>query len=286
MESGFVEVEIQADDSLREHLAAILGQIGFEGFWEDEETLRGYIQAGRWSPSMLEEVHTITALVARSSSSPFPRIRVASIPDRNWNEEWERTIRPVLVTPRIVITPTWHNYTPTAGQIVLTIDPKMSFGTGYHESTRLMLRLMERHLRPGMRLLDFGTGTGILAIAGIRLGAESAVAVDVDQWSIRNAAENVHLNKVDRQVRIVQGDIDLVDSEPFDMIVANIHLNVIEPNLATIRGRLNPAGMALLSGLLLDDEEEISQALAREGLTVVDRLTENEWVALAVAKTD
>jgi ribosomal protein L11 methyltransferase len=281
MGSAFIEVQIQADGALRENLAAILGQTGFEGFWEDGTILRCYISENRWTPQMLEEVQSIAAMVARSSSSAAPRIRVASIPDRNWNEEWEKTIRPIEVTDRIVITPTWHTYDSRPDQLVLRIDPKMSFGTGYHETTRLILKLMERHIRVGISLLDIGTGTGVLAIAGIRLGARSAVAVDVDEWSYRNALENLELNGVSDRVRVIQGDITAVPSDAFDMIVANIQLNIIEPILGILRSRLGPGGVMLLSGLLCVDEEQILLSLRQNRIGIKDRLTENEWLALA-----
>jgi ribosomal protein L11 methyltransferase len=281
MGSAFIEVQIQADGALRENLAAILGQTGFEGFWEDGTILRCYISENRWTPQMLEEIQSIAATVSRSSSSTAPRIRVASIPDRNWNEEWEKTIRPIEVTDRIVITPTWHTYDSRPDQLVLRIDPKMSFGTGYHETTRLILKLMERHIRVGISLLDIGTGTGVLAIAGIRLGARSAVAVDVDEWSYRNALENLELNGVSDRVRVIQGDITAVPSDAFDMIVANIQLNIIEPILGILRSRLGPGGVMLLSGLLCGDEEQILLSLRQNRIGIKDRLTENEWLALA-----
>jgi ribosomal protein L11 methyltransferase len=281
MGSNFIEVQIQADGALRENLAAILGQTGFEGFWEDGTILRCYIGGNRWRPEMLQEIQSIAAMVARSSSSVAPRIRVASVPDRNWNEEWEKTIRPIEVTDRIVITPTWHTYDSRPDQLVLKIDPKMSFGTGYHETTRLILKLMEGHLRSGSTLLDLGTGTGVLAIAGIRLGARSGVAVDVDEWSYRNALENLELNGVSDRVRVIQGDISAVPPGAFDLIVANIQLNIIEPMLEKMRDHLEPDGMMLLSGLLCADEEQILLSLRQNGLGIRDRLTENEWIALA-----
>jgi ribosomal protein L11 methyltransferase len=281
MTTSTIEVEIPAEPRLREHLMAILGQTGFEGFWEDGEILRCYISENRWSPSMFEEVQSTVSLIARSSSSAIPRIRVTSIPSRNWNEEWEKTISPIQVTDRIVITPTWHQASAQPGQIVLTIDPKMSFGTGYHETTRLVLRLMERHLRQGAPLLDIGTGTGILAIAGVKLGAGPATAVDVDEWSYDNAIENAVLNGVGDRVRVLLGELAAVPEGAFGTILANIQLNVIEPILGEIRRRLAPGGAAILSGLLVLDEEEISGSLAREGLRVRERITENEWLAVA-----
>jgi ribosomal protein L11 methyltransferase len=279
MPGGYIEVEIGADAALAENLAAILSQLGFEGFWEDEGALRCYISAARWTPGFLEQVQTTAALVARSSSSPAPRIRVQTIESKNWNAEWEKTIQPIRVSNRIVISPSWHPVTPRPGHIVLTIDPKMSFGTGYHETTRLMLRLMESAVYPGATMLDVGTGTGVLAIAGVKLGCASAVACDVDEWSYENARENAGINGVADRLTVILGDISRTPREAFGLVVANIQLNAIVSILGDLKARC--ADILLLSGLLLREEEEIISRLRVLGFAVSERLTENEWLALA-----
>jgi ribosomal protein L11 methyltransferase len=283
MSSSYVEVQISADEELVEQLVAILPQLGFEGFWEDGPMLRCYIGSARWSPEMREEVQSVINRMTPSNSSASPQVAVNTIENKNWNEEWEKTIKPIQVTDRIVIKPTWHKYVTTPGQIVITIDPKMSFGTGYHETTRLVLRLMEKHVDAGMSVLDVGTGTGVLAIAGVSLGATSAVGVDVDEWSFDNAVENVMLNHVQDQVRIIHGELSSVPEGKFDMIVANIQLNVIVPLLSEMKERLSAAGVMILSGLLLPDREQIVSALASLGLKVCEEIKENEWIALAVS---
>jgi ribosomal protein L11 methyltransferase len=284
MSKSYVEVEILADPSLAEALTGILAQLGFEGFWEDGSALRAYMRADRWSPALLDEIRTVAGLVSWSSASTAPTISVREIAGRNWNEEWEKTIRPIRVTERIMITPTWHAVNPVPGRIVVTIDPKMSFGTGYHESTRLVLRLMDGAVRPGTTILDVGTGTGVLAIAGVKLGASSAVAVDVDDWSYDNALENAGLNGVTDRVRVIHGDISAAPNNLFDMIVANIQRNIIEPILGEMLSRLAPNGLIILSGLLQADEEPILEALGAHCLLVRQRLFEREWLALAAGR--
>lgn len=282
MPKTYTEVEIIADEQLREHIVGILSQIGFEGFWEEGTVLRCYISRERWSSGMLDEIQNLVSSVQRSNSSTAPKISVKDIPERNWNEEWEKTIQPIHVTKRIVITPTWHEYTPLPEEIVLTIDPKMSFGTGYHETTRLVLRLMEKYVKRGINLLDIGTGTGVLAIAGIKLGARSATGVDNDEWSYNNATENVQLNGVQDSVQIVPGELDSVDSSGFDMILANIQRNVIEPLLPDMKSKLSPNGVVILSGLLNVDEEPMLGAFRDFGFNVLEMIKENEWIAFAV----
>jgi len=281
MPSSYIEVEVKANAELVENLIGILSQLGFEGFWEDSATLKCYISSSRWNSSMQAETEATIRRMTRPSSTPQPQMLVRTVTDKNWNEEWEKTIEPIQVTDRIVIKPTWHQYTPSAGQIVLTIDPKMSFGTGYHETTRLALRLMEKYVKPDMSILDVGTGTGVLAIAGVKLGARSAVGIDIDEWSSTNALENVLLNHVGRQVTIHQLELDSLPPLTFDLIVANIQLNVIVLMLPEMKRRLSAAGLVILSGLLVDGRDEILKRLAAHEFQVHDEMTENEWIALA-----
>jgi ribosomal protein L11 methyltransferase len=157
----------------------------------------------------------------------------------------------------------------------------MSFCTGYHESTRLILGLVEQHTRAGMTVLDIGTGTGVLAIAALRLGAAHAVACDIDEWSFSNAAENTTLNGVADRMTILHGDIAVTPATGYDLVIANIQRNVLIPLLPAMRSRLKPDGILLLAGLLLTDREAMTEALAQYGFRICDDRTENEWIALA-----
>lgn len=278
----YKELEIIADSQLSEQLIAIFSQLGFEGFWEDGPVLRCFISSARWNDAMLSEIQNVANTIRRSSTSAIPTISVKNVEDRNWNEEWEKTIQPIHVTERIVITPTWHEYKAQPGELVLTIDPKMSFGTGYHETTRLVLKLMEKYVERETTLLDVGTGTGVLAIAGIKLGASSAIGVDNDEWSYNNAIENIGLNHVEDSVKIILGGIALVGEGKFDMIVANIQRNVLEPLLPEMKKLLNTNGVVILSGLLTGDEEPMRRAARDSRLEIREMLSENEWIAFTL----
>lgn len=280
----FVEVSISADQSLTEHLVVILSQLGFEGFWEDGALLKCYVSADRWTTQMPQEVETTIKRVARSSGSVSPQIVFSTLEDQNWNEQWEKTIKPLKVTERITVTPTWHNVANHPGGIVLTIDPKMSFGTGYHETTRLSLRLLEQHMKSGVRVLDIGTGTGILAIASAKFGAEIAVGLDIDEWAYDNARENVSRNDVESVVTIVQGQLTDLPPQTFDLIIANIQRDVIEVLLPGMVERLADGGTMILSGLLITDRDAILQALRSSGIATGAELSENEWIAIAGTK--
>jgi ribosomal protein L11 methyltransferase len=281
MPGAYIEVEITTDPLLFDDLVGILSAREYEGFWEEGSQLRAYIKSGLWNGARLREVENLASSLSRDRSLPPPKVVTRLIEDKNWNALWEAGIQPIRVSERVIVAPTWHPYTPTPGEIVVTIDPKMSFGTGHHETTRLMVELLEKHLRPGDTMLDVGTGTGILAIAGIKLGAASAVGVDNDEWSYGNARENVMLNKVQDVVSIVLGEIRDLPEKGYDLIAANIQRGVIEQILAEMRLRLNAGGRLLLSGLLDIDRVPIQAALDAKQLRVIDELHEKEWIALA-----
>jgi ribosomal protein L11 methyltransferase len=276
-----VEVAITCDPVLFDDFVGILTVAGFEGFWEDGTVLRAYVAEKIWTEETRSTLQASLNHCAAFRIKPPPTLVVAAIEDQNWNEAWEATIRPIRVTDRIVIAPTWHPHDPRPGDIVLTIDPKMSFGTGYHETTRLMLRLLERHVRPGDSVLDVGTGTGVLAIAALKLGAASAIGVDNDEWSFENARENGALNGVASRFTARLGELSDVTERPFGLVLANIKKNVIETLLPELVERAAPDGRLLFSGLLLSDRDPLRAAFAASGLHVIEELTENEWIAFA-----
>jgi ribosomal protein L11 methyltransferase len=279
-----IEVAIEAEEELRDRIVALLGQLGFEGFWEDGSVLRSYISESRWTRAMPDEVERTLNLITRSSRSTRPAITTRRIQEQNWNEEWEKTIRPIHVSERTVITPSWHPYEAAPGEQVLTIDPKMSFGTGYHESTRLILRLLEQNIRTGDSVLDMGTGTGVLAIAAVKFGAAQATGVDVDEWSYDNACENARLNHVEDRITILHGDISATPAGPFTLILANIQRTVLLDMLPVLVHRLREGGRLLLAGLLREDREIMMEHLRSEGMTLSGELSENEWIAIAARR--
>jgi ribosomal protein L11 methyltransferase len=284
MAISFVEVTIEAGQEDLDNLVGILSQLGFEGFWEEGETLRCYIYAHRWNDSLRDEMERVVRLAVPASGPKTPALTVQTLQDRNWNELWEKTIQPIRVTDRIVIAPSWHPVPPEPGQIVLIIDPKMSFGTGYHETTRLTLRLLQRYVAPGMHVLDIGTGTGILAIAALRLGASSAVGVDIDNWSYENARENAERNGVAGTFRVVHGSLSDTGKILFHLIAANIQRDIIEGMIGEMCTRLTPDGTLLISGILLTEKDLVLRSLTAQGLVVHAILEEHEWCAFALRK--
>ena len=185
--------------------------------------------------------------------------------EKNWNKLWEESREVIKVTDKIVIKPSFKEYKAEAGKIVLTIDPKMSFGTGEHATTQLVLKLLEEYIKPGMNVLDVGSGTGVLAIAAVKLGAAKATAVDNDDLCYQNCMENCELNSVSDKVKVLYGNIKTVQEDNFNLILANIQKNVLIEIAGDITKKLCSGGILILSGLLRDDEEEIMQKYSSLG---------------------
>jgi ribosomal protein L11 methyltransferase len=202
--------------------------------------------------------------------------------DKNWNELWEKSREVIRVSDRIVIKPTFKEYSAKENEIVLTIDPKMSFGTGEHQTTKLILRLLEKHVQNGMRVLDVGSGTGILAIAAVKLGATKAVAVDFDEICLENCKENCILNDVENSVEILTGEIDNVVEKDFDLILANIQKNVLLEIAEKIKTKLKPNGVVILSGLLESDKSAIEKKYHSLGFRTELVEAMDEWIAIVL----
>lgn len=202
--------------------------------------------------------------------------------DKNWNEEWEKSLNVIKVSDKIVIKPTFKEYTPAEGEIIINIVPKMSFGTGEHQTTKLVIRFLEKYLEKGSRLLDVGSGTGILSIIAIKLGAESATAVDNDEWCYENGTENCKINDVTEKVNVKLGEIKDIDEKGFDIITANIQKNILIDISEQLKERLKKGGILILSGLLITDEIDITEHYKQLGFTVINQERMDEWMAFVL----
>jgi ribosomal protein L11 methyltransferase len=278
----FLEISIRVDPSERELLWVPLLELGLEAFQETDDCLLGYVEASRWRD---EKRSAVRELLTRVLGPQAPEPVYRSIRENNWNQDWENSIRPIEIGDRFLIAPSWCKLESEAhGRLVLRIDPKMSFGTGYHESTRLMLRLLERYVLAGSVILDVGTGTGILAIAAVKLGASEALGLEIDPWAIENARENVALNGLSGKVRISDERVSELPPSCVDLVAANLTLNTILQFLKNFHSALSTEGTLLVSGLLKPDREQMEHALIDHGFRILEVLPENEWIAVAAGK--
>ncbi|NKB70562.1 MAG: methyltransferase domain-containing protein [Candidatus Latescibacteria bacterium] len=216
-----------------------------------------------------------------------PQIEAGRVEARDWAASWRRFFRPVWATARIVVHPPWIPVDIGPDQIDICIEPKMAFGTGGHESTQLCLQALQQVLRPGDCCLDLGTGSGVLAIAALRLGAGSVLALDVDPEAVANARENIVLNGLaEAAVEVRVGALERGPEKAFRLIVANIQSHVLKPLLSLLQRRLQVGGDIVFSGLLGREEETFAQAVAEAGLIPGAVYRKNEWIALAARRAD
>ena len=276
-----VELKVYVDSAWQEVLIAELGDLDFDVFEQDDDFVRAFIPAPRWDD--VKRGHIEQWLRLNGLAVP---VEECVHPPQNWNRRWEETIKPRAIGP-FIVKPTWADCPPRhADKILLEIDPKMSFGTGYHASTRLALGFLPDLVRGGERVLDAGAGTGILAIAAVKLGAASAVAFDIDPWAQQNAIENIYLNGVSEAVEFRAGAIDVVPETGFDLILANINRNVLLGLLPVFADKLAPGGHVVLAGLLRRDRARLLGAAEPLGFTPAAEEAEGAWYAVALSSVE
>lgn len=268
----YFKVAVSAEAGTAEILMALLAERDYDTFEETSSGLAAYIPAPKFSP---QEQQYLQALMPGYQFT----YEVEFIPARNWNEEWESNFRPIQIGQFCGVRASFHS--PMQGlKHELVIDPKMAFGTGHHETTAMMIEAMEGIPFQGTRVLDFGCGTGILAILAARLGALLVEAIDIETESCLNTKVNAQVNGV-RSIAVAQGSLDAAESNQYDVILANINRNVILSNLAELSRKL-PAetGILLLSGFILEDEPAMLSALEAAGLEIQQVFRKNNWLAM------
>ena len=204
-----------------------------------------------------------------------------SVHDQDWAENWKKYYKPFRAGERLVIKPSWEPYEEKEGDLVLELDPGMAFGTGTHETTYMCMEQLETYVRPGCRASDVGCGSGILALAAAKLGAQDVLAIDLDELAVKVAAENTEKNGLTDVVRVFHGDLLEQREEKADVIVANIIADVICFLCGPAKKHLLPGGVFICSGIIREREEDVQRALAAAGYTVCSRLAKGEWVCLA-----
>lgn len=268
------------DDGSRDLLVADLSDLGFDAFEETPDALVAYVPAPRWDGVARETVGRLLRERGETEAAMHEEL----VADQDWNAQWEASMEPVAVGP-FVIAPTWADVPPEhADKTMLRIDPKMAFGTGYHESTRLVLRLLPSVVPEGGRVLDVGTGTGVLGIAALALGASSAIGVDIDPWSVTNGRENAALNGAGDRFEIREGSLDVVPETGFDLVLANIIRSVLEPMLPSLADIAASCAPIVLAGLLQAERERMLNAAEAVGLGLVEETSENEWWACSLRR--
>ncbi len=275
----YIRLTISIKDEFQELLIAELFDLDFEGFQEEDDVLIATIPASEFDDYTREEIEQFLMSFGEDAHIMNEEI----IPPQNWNQNWEQSIEPQYVG-KFYVRPTWSDPSTDEGIIDLLIDPKMAFGTGYHGTTRMILEWLPDLIRKGDKVLDAGTGTGILGIAALKLGAASAFGFDIDEWSEHNAAENIELNKVDNfEVKLGSTEVIPDDSE-FDVILANINRNALIQLIPELLNYLKKGGYLLLSGLLKEDEIIMRELESVQELTFIKTHQQKEWISILFEK--
>ena len=261
------------DNNQSEKLIALLSEQGFEGFEETGNNLKAFIP---------EEAFSETAF-NNTVNNIFPSLIFAKliVENINWNLQWEESFKPVIINDFVAIRAGFHQSIPTV-QHEIIITPKMSFGTGHHSTTYLIIQQMQNHDFSDKSVLDFGTGTGILAILAEKLGAAEVLAIDNDEWSITNATENIFQNGCNNIIIEQHNAIPVVQKH--DIILANINLNVITANLLSIASVCKINGHLLLSGFLKNDEVIMLDSIKKVGFQYITTVESGEWIAITAVK--
>ena len=255
----------------REILIALLDQIGYDSFEETEAGLKAYIAEAAFDENKLKQ---IPLLQSGEYEWSYQTERLDTI---NWNEEWERNYEPVKLGDQVYIRAPFHPSGEGYPHEIL-IEPKMSFGTGHHQTTRLMARAMLTINFQNKITLDMGTGTGVLAILAAQLGAAKLNAIDNFEWAVENTRENLIRNGV-TEAEAKLGDVSILDKARYDVILANINRNVLLADMPAYRAALRPQGKMLLSGFLIKDLDLINTEARRLGFQPEERWQEENWLA-------
>ena len=279
MSVDLIELQLAANVDSGE-LLAFLSSNDAIGAWESDGIVHVYWPRDRWSPRVVEDFEF--ALRRLGIDWGEVDIRIHEVVDRDWNEAWMKSIHPVEIGGRILIRQSWNPVVVRPGLAELIIDPKRAFGSGYHATTRLLVEWIADEICGGERVLDIGTGSGILAMTALRCGAAHAVGIDNDESAVECARENALLNGFGEELELRVGSVADICACPFDLIVANLDRRTLLEISGRLRENLIESGKALLSGLLEEDCADLSEVLGASGGRVKGKRTGDEWVALEV----
>ena len=275
MEYICVTFKVNPTEPGSEILASALSEENFESFVNNEHGFEAYIPNGLFNEGVLQNL-----------SKQFPEIKfthdIQKIKNQNWNEAWEKNFNPVVVENYCQIRAPFH---PTPTPLDIIIEPKMSFGTGHHQTTWLMTKALFENPIKNKTVLDVGCGTGILAIVAKKLGAQHVIGIDIDEWSIENSRENRKANGYRKEaIDFYQGTINSIENDIFDVILANINKNILLKEISKYYSHLNSGGMLLISGFFENDCAELITAAQKSKMKLNKQETKGEWAILSFIK--
>jgi ribosomal protein L11 methyltransferase len=267
---AYFEFNIRCDEDVREQLIAELSEEAYEGFVETDTGFSAYILSSVFKREVFEQVLLKYGLDPNA-------VAQSHIEQQNWNAQWEAGYEPIIIENSVIVKAPFHQIEKEYPYELL-IQPKNTFGTGHHETTQLVLRMMLQESFKGKRVFDYGSGTGVLAIMASKMEAQSIYAIDIDDWSAENIFENTQLNQVDN-IEFEQGDLNSVKPQQFDIILANINKNILLFSFDQLSNLLLPGGTMIISGFYESDLDDLKKASAIYGFVYNQHSVLNNWCA-------
>jgi ribosomal protein L11 methyltransferase len=289
-EAGAGGVAIEESGTLNKKRDTSLGQWyehALNDIPEGQAIVQGYFAEHNNIDELVEQFKQIVANFPEEIGvDPAPNEwSVREVKEEDWATNWKQYYKPVRISQTLTIKPTWEDYTPEPGERIIELDPGMAFGTGTHETTALCLRTIEKHIQPGDRVVDVGTGSGILAIAAAKLGAKEVIAIDLDPVAVSSAKENVELNRISDRVDVRLGDLLATPiTAPVNVVVANILADIILSFVQDVVDVLDAGGLYIVSGVIVERQEDVEQGLVAHGFELISAERENGWVAIVARK--
>ncbi|AFH48847.1 Ribosomal protein L11 methylase [Ignavibacterium album JCM 16511] len=281
MKKSYKEFLITSEPLNVEILSSVLWELNIDGISEEINCIKVFTEDQRITEDQIK--NALEELKKNNLIRTYD-VQENVLYEKNWNEEWEKSREVLHITDKIVIKPTFKEYESGEDEIVITLDPKMSFGTGDHATTKICVKFLGKYLQPNSNVLDVGSGTAILSIVAAKLGASKVVAFDIDEWSLQNGKENAKLNSVDNIVDVRMCELRDIAERNFDLIVANIQRNILLELSSEISNRINESGILILSGLLEGDYQIITEKYSELGFKEIDFMQLDEWIGIVFRK--
>lgn len=284
----WVEINVETTNEAQEAVSGIMNENGCNGtvtIEGESPIVRGYLPVDdRLENRLMDMKSRISALPEFGLDAGPGTLTINYVEEEDWAESWKQYFKTTRIGKHIVIKPTWEDYSPEKKDIVIEIDPGMAFGTGSHDTTRLCLEMLETYLKPGMKVVDFGTGSGILAIAAAKMRASLVIAFDVDEFAVKAARDNVVLNEMEEHIEVHQAGSPSFINIPVDLVTANLVAEVINANAENIARMMRIGGVLIASGITREKSAIVEQVLRNVGFDILKKLKGGEWVAISAVK--
>jgi ribosomal protein L11 methyltransferase len=277
----WIKLTVPCSVDCKESVSNYLFELGCCGIEELDKSIIGYFSYKSSTESIKLKLQNYQESV-KNLGYYVGKPVIEKIPDEDWSRQWRDNFKPVNIGNRIIVKPPWEKQKVIHDQIEIIIMPRMAFGTGTHETTKICLLLLEKYIQKGVTVLDIGTGSGILAIGAVKMKAENVVALDIDKNALQNAKENIVRNKVERKVMIYSGSIDSIKRQMFDIILINIDRNILSELLPNLKKFINPEGKIIISGVLATEKKYIENMFFNMHYRIIESMVQGEWIGFVV----